>query len=383
MKIFKYSFIYNSSKEYKGTIEHMEDLETTSKRNMVKQIVASKYGLDISKMSSNFYVTRDYEAEKQIKNQQSNKISNNNSSPKKVISESESAAIYAEQVERNRISRETRWAEKDRQRERDDRQRIIDIEEQRLRDEKEAREKAERRARANELRSQGKNFQAFLVEFQNGVIAVSIIIGLALFFFFFNLNKKSNTADAMKINTELEQIEDSVKIYINENNFDRALLLTNKLVHNSHENMEHLDFDAWSGYPKFDEYWTKKREAYKNIILNGGKLNLSNSNVKGEKTEQSQFPEFTEAQDEITVEGISDKIYFYNNPSEDSKTKGYFVKGQQGKLLGEAGDFSKIRFEFNGKVTEKFVLSNQIQEVDTYVPAEPDTEGLDPEYQEN
>ena len=383
MKIFKYSFIYNSSKEYKGTIEHMEDLETTSKRNMVKQIVASKYGLDISKMSSNFYVTRDYEAEKQIKNQQSNKISNNNSSPKKVISESESAAIYAEQVERNRISRETRWAEKDRQRERDDRQRIIDIEEQRLRDEKEAREKAKRRARANELRSQGKNFQAFLVEFQNGVIAVSIIIGLALFFFFFNLNKKSNTADAMKINTELEQIEDSVKIYINENNFDRALLLTNKLVHNSHENMEHLDFDAWSGYPKFDEYWTKKREAYKNIILNGGKLNLSNSNVKGEKTEQSQFPEFTEAQDEITVEGISDKIYFYNNPSEDSKTKGYFVKGQTAKLLGEAGDFSKVRFEFNGKVTEKFVLSNQIQEVDTYVPAEPDTEGLDPEYQEN
>ena len=233
MKIFKYSFIYNSSKEYKGTIEHMEDLDMLSKRNMVKQIVASKYGLDISKMSSNFYVTRDYEAEKQIKNQQSNKISNNNSYPKKVISESESAAIYAEQVERNRISRETRWAEKDRQRERDDRQRIIDIEEQRLRDEKEAREKAERRARANELRNQGKNFQAFLVEFQNGAIAVSIIIGFALFFFFFNLNKESNTADAMKINAELEQIEDSVKIYIDTQKYDRALVLANKLVHNS------------------------------------------------------------------------------------------------------------------------------------------------------
>ncbi len=163
MKIFKYSFIYNSSKEYKGTIEHMEDLDMLSKRNMVKQIVASKYGLDISKMSPNFYVTRDYEAEKQIKNQQSNKISNNNSSPKKVISESESAAIYAEQVERNRISREERWAEKDRQREKEERQRIIDIQEQQLREEREAKEKAERRARANELRSQGKNFQAFLV----------------------------------------------------------------------------------------------------------------------------------------------------------------------------------------------------------------------------
>lgn len=42
-----------------------------------------------------------------------------------------------------------------------------------------------------------------------------------------------------------------------------------------------------------------------------------------------------------------------------------------------------MRFEFNGKVTEKFVLTNQIQEVDTYIPTQPNTEGLDPEYQEN
>lgn len=362
----------------------MEDLDMLSKRNMVKQIVASKYGLDISKMSSNFYVTRDYEAEKQIKNQQSNKISNNNSYPKKVISESESAAIYAEQVERNRISRETRWAEKDRQRERDDRQRIIDIEEQRLRDEKEAREKAERRARANELRNQGKNFQAFLVEFQNGAIAVSIIIGFALFFFFFNLNKESNTADAMKINAELEQIEDSVKIYIDTQKYDRALVLANKLVHNSHEDMEHLDFDTWSGYPKFDEYWKKKREAYKNLILNGGKLNLSNSNIEVEKIEQSQLSEFTEAQDDITVEGVAEKVYFYDKPNSDSKTKGYFVKGQTAKLLGTSGDYSKVHFEFNGKVTEKFVLTSQVSEIDNYVPTEPDSEeAVDPEYQEH
>ena len=111
-------------------------------------------------------------------------------------------------------------------------------------------------------------------------------------------------------------------------------------------------------------------------------LNDSVVDIKVEKT-KLQLPEFTEAQDQITVEGTTDKIYFYENPSEDSKTKGYFVKGQTAILLGEAGDFSKVRFEFNDKVTEKFVLTSQIQEVDTYQSTEPDTEGLDPEYHEN
>lgn len=307
----------------------------------------------------------------------------NKSKSHSATSQEESAAIYAEQVERNRIDREARWAEKDRQREKDQRQQLIDLEEQRLRDAREAQERAERRARANELRSQGKNFQAFLVEFQNGVIASAIILGFIVFFAIFNFTKKSNIKEAMQLHSQLEQIEDSVKIYINEKHFDKALILTNKLVHDSDSDMEHLKFDIVNGYPKFNEYWTKKRDAYKNIILNGGRVNTDNSNVEVEKTEQSQLPEFTEAQDEITIEGVADKIYFYNNPSEDSKTKGYFVKGQQGKLLGEAGDFSKVRFEFNGKVTEKFVLTNQIQEVDSYVPTEPDTEGLDPEYKEN
>lgn len=212
----------------------------------------------------------------------------NKSNDYREISQEEKDSIYASKVEENRISREARWAEKDRQRESDERQRLIDIQEQRLRDERDAKERAERRARANELRSQGKNFQAFLVEFQNGVIAGSVIIGFALFFFFFNLYKDGNKADAMKINSELEQIEDSVKIYINNKNYEKALFLANKLVHSSHEDMEHLDFDAWSGYPKFDEYWTKKREEYKKIILNKGVLNSDEKTLENSKEENTE-----------------------------------------------------------------------------------------------
>lgn len=129
------------------------------------------------------------------------------------------------------------------------------------------------------------------MEFQNGVIACSLVVGIALFLFVSSYNKKSNQSDALKINQELEQIEDSVKIYINNKNFDKALVLANKLVHNSHEDMEQMEFDTWSGYPKFDEYWTKKREEYKKIIFNKGSLNTEQPTVDKTKVEKTESEE--------------------------------------------------------------------------------------------
>lgn len=137
-------------------------------------------------------------------------------------------------------------------------------------------------------------------------------------------------------------------------------------------------------FPKQKAEWEAKQKTEEQR-LQVEMDSLSNVTVLDTVVEKikAQMPEFTEAQDEISIEGKADIIYFYEYPSEDSKTKGYFVKGQSAILLGEAGNFSKVRFEFNGRVTEKFVLTNQIQVVDTYQETEPDTEGLDPEYQEN
>ncbi len=219
-----------------------------------------------------------------------NQNSNSNNAPTN-ISQEERDSHYASTLAANRERREAKEAELDRKAIRDERQRLIDIEEAKVRAEKEAREKAERKQRANELRSQGKNFQAFLVEFQNGIIAGSLVVGIALFLFVSSYNKKSNQSDALKINQELEQIEDSVKIYINNKNFDKALVLANKLVHNSHEDMEQMEFDTWSGYPKFDEYWTKKREEYKKIIFNKGSLNTEQPTVDKTKVEKTESEE--------------------------------------------------------------------------------------------
>ena len=178
--------------------------------------------------------------------------------------------------------------------------------------EREEKENSERKQRAAELRSQGKNFQAFLVENKNGVIGACVLIGFALFFFFFTQNEESNKADAMLVNTELEMIEDSVKIYINEKNYDRALVLANKLVHSSHEDMEHLEFDAWDGYPKFDEYWTKKREEYKNIIINKGTLTIEESEVKQSPVKSDETEEISNSMEE-EAENIQNEIDSMSN----------------------------------------------------------------------
>ena len=339
-----------------------------------KNFISSKTGINPSQVldDSNFGI-------KFIGISQSESTSNNSNK----VSQEERDTNRTAAIEADRERRADRAEERERKAIIDERQRLIDIEEAKVRAEQEARERAERRQRANELRSQGKNFQAFLVEFQNGVIGVSVVLGLALFFFFFTQNQKSNMADAMKINSELEQIEDSVKIYINNKNYDKALLLANKLVHSSNEKMEHLEFDSWNGYPKFDEYWTKKREEYKKVILNKGSLNTEKSTDNSSNIENvsDELEGFTEAEGEIMVEGIEDKVYFYDKPNAESITKGYFVKGQQAMLLGTSGDFSKVRFEFNGKVTEKFVQTYQISEMNTNSTNESE-ENVDPEYQE-
>ena len=162
-----------------------------------------------------------------------------------------------------------------------------EMEADKQRAEQEAREQAARKQRADELRRQGKNFQAFLVEFQNGIIAavsVIVLVGLGAFFMIDGENKKES---AVQINTDLEKIEDSIRIYINDKNFDRSLVLANQLVHPLHEVYEGKG-SMWES-EFYDLYWDKKREEYKNIILNKGSLDeAANEDKKASKKDKKK-----------------------------------------------------------------------------------------------
>ena len=181
-----------------------------------------------------------------------------------------------------------------------------EMEADKQRAEQEAKEAAARKQRADQLRREGKNFQAFLVEFQNGIIAVVSVIflvGLGAYFMIDGENKKQS---AVQINSDLEKIEDSVRIYINEKNFDRSLVLANQLNHPLHEVYEGKGTMWESEY--YDLYWNKKREEYKEIILNKGSLTEDKSEENKEsskskkKKSSKQKEEVNETSDEINTD---------------------------------------------------------------------------------
>jgi hypothetical protein len=96
-----------------------------------------------------------------------------------------------------------------------------------------------------------------------------------------------------------------------------------------------------------------------------------NKKAKEEKESQSEMSEEEQAEQGDVIEneivvGIKDKIYFYSNPNYDSKTKSYFVKGQNAEYDFNADDnvddeFLYVNFEFNGKIKSGYILKSDVE----------------------
>jgi len=182
-----------------------------------------------------------------------------------------------------------------------------------------------------------------------GVIV--LIIGISIFSFF----KGNAKLDDAKLSQQLEQIEDKVKLAIQSGDKEKALDLANQLVHPSDENMESQKFDAWSGYPKYDEYWSKKREQYKEQIMQ-----LNGSTIIESNQEQPQNKEIrTEPAVEINNNAVSEevsnvaKIVYYKVQDPDgysnlrSSPNGEIIKKvydtETFEVIGTEGKFKKVR----------------------------------------
>jgi hypothetical protein len=173
--------------------------------------------------------------------------------------------------------------------------------------EREKREKLEReRDREIQIKKQReidkKNVELKIIKAENDrkelrlitIIGIPILI-LALVFIFYKNNEITNQKnEAVKINLALEQIEDSIKLYINDRNYNRALFLTNQLVHPIHELFDGKG-SVWEG-EYYDLYWDKKREEYKNLVNNRGVIkktstveeNSNNDNATKDKSENKK-----------------------------------------------------------------------------------------------
>jgi hypothetical protein len=135
------------------------------------------------------------------------------------------------------------------------------------------------------------------------IVIFIVIIGFGIYSY---LNGNAKQVDA-KLSQELEQIEDKVKLLIESGDQEKALEFVNKLVHPSHNDMESQKFDAWKGYPKYDEYWSNKREEYKSQIMSMGKMKMDNKPEPEEpEVKKEEQPVNENANNEVPAESTSE-----------------------------------------------------------------------------
>lgn len=210
-------------------------------------------------------------------------------------------------------------------------------------------------------------------EFWQGVkkhwkIWVSILILSFCIIAFMGYRENKKKQEDIKFSQQLESIEDNVKLAIQSGDKVKALELANQLVHPSHENMEDKEFDSWNGYPKYDEYWTKKREEYKEQIMNSS---TTKEIPKEEKLEIITNEQPTESQNNESVNEIptsgkaiatSDVANFYSEPDVQTKRKAFVVKGQEVSYDETNEEFIKALFTNDeGVITTGWMLKSDFK----------------------
>jgi hypothetical protein len=129
----------------------------------------------------------------------------------------------------------------------------------------------------------------------------------------------------------------------------------------------------------YKDFWSDKKKellvAVEELIKNE---DLANEEDDSEVSEEV-LPKFIPAESEYEITPLISKVYFYSKPLKSAKLSSFFVQGQSALFLGVAGEYSKISFEYNGKTTIGYVLSNEITEI-VY---EGEVDMPDGEYNEN
>lgn len=113
----------------------------------------------------------------------------------------------------------------------------------------------------------------------------------------------------------------------------------------------------------YNSFWKNKQKdllAQVTVFIDNYKLKQEQENTN-EEVVQEELPEFTPDDSGAEVYPVIEKVYFYSKPIESAKLKSFFLAGQSGLLLGYAGDFTKVQFEYNGKVTIGYVLTNEVE----------------------
>ena len=247
---------------------------------------------------------------------------------------------------------------------------------------RELEEKKVRVAKANDLRGQGKNNQAFFVEHKPSILIAAGVLIFGLIFGGIMLHDKFNEKNGAEISLKLEAIEDQVKLAIQSGDKEKALQLANQLVHPLHAEDKAQPFNTWSGYPKYDEEWNKKRQDYKDqIMAMANTTKPINSNIQQSAPpiqEQPTPPPPIQPQTDTTTSAtaqpissstgqahtgiiIADKTFFHKDPNPETIRKDFLVKGQPVTYAKSEGDFIYCTYNTETGTTTGWILKSDVQ----------------------
>lgn len=450
MHQYKVSFYYRKPEEDKHTKNFPSKMEMTlllserlsdqsagyhvgnnEHKNRLKYIAASQSGIPIERISSNdFNITylgsatpsqgssnsqRDYKEQLKREKAQHKKeddeldaewermTGDKSSSSSKGIGgllASRAGAIF------NELTKEKSQAEIDAELEQskiDAQERIerakIDLEKEKLKAEK-----------AERLRSEGKNIQAFMLmnPVWTGLIGLgSLFLVLLLVGGIMQSSASNKESNSLSKSQELEKIESQIVIGITSKEPKEKLLeLVNSLQHDDNENYitgkkYDLIKNIYTHDPNFDfngtysDYWGKLREAYKQIITTGLTIDEYKAKLykeyEADKKENNSVAPTAIADTTTTTEQITndnqiapvaidtmtainsnsnftgfglankDKVFFYNEADNSTLRKAYITKGEKVSVTNKVGEFYEVTYQSNsGKDTKGYMLSSDI-----------------------
>lgn len=229
-------------------------------------------------------------------------------------------------------------------------EKIAQAEADRIEREIKLKEKESRNARADELRSQGKNYQAIFEQYSLGKVFVFIGSFLVFFIAIFLMMKctDSDKKEAYNRHIELEMIETKVLKAIQNGNHEEALNYVEQLNHNS---------DISYKLGTYQTYWQKKKLEFKNEILGLGKT--EDKEVKIDEIQNQDLPspstDIEESSNNNNLSNlenysqnenhrfiITEKAFFYEQPNHETKKRSYLIKDQNIEIIEEMNDFYNV-----------------------------------------
>ncbi len=122
--------------------------------------------------------------------------------------------------------------------------------------------------RMREFRSKGRRSRAFFFAYGTWVGIACFVVVTAAFHMYNSYREKSIADEGARVNQHLENVEVELRFAISTGDRAKALELVGQLSHPLHERWkDQSKWNEWYGYPYYSDWWSMKREEYKDRIM--------------------------------------------------------------------------------------------------------------------